>query len=310
MTLRRGFGPPYDFQGGMVAIGNFDGVHRGHQQMLSHLRKLAHSHKVPTVVMTFDPHPVNILRPAEAPPALCSIHRKAELLEEFGIDFTLVVKTDHHLLSLSPERFFTDIVQEKLRARGLVEGPNFRFGKNRAGDVNTLRELCASANMTCEIVELVKREGEQISSSLIRRLIADGNIAKANELLGHAHRATGTVQPGAGRGKDLGFPTANLAGVKTLLPGEGVYAGLAWVENKPYPAAIHLGPNPTFGDRERKLEVFVLDFSGDLYESEIDVDFLERLRDVRSFSNPDDLKQQIHEDIQHVRAVADRVETH
>lgn len=290
---------------GAVAIGNFDGVHLGHARIINSLREQAAHVGGPAVVFTFDPHPVRLLRPALAPPPLTWTDRKADLLAELGVDMLIAYPTDEALLALSCEEFFSRIVVEALGARAIVEGNNFRFGKNRAGDVRVLAGLCAQAGISLEVVEPVIALGEVVSSSRVRRLIADGDVDQARQLLTRPYRIRGLVTHGVGRGMRLGFPTANVSAIDTLIPGLGVYAGAAMVENQTWPAAIHLGPNPTFGESAVKVEVHLLGFSGQLYGRPVEVDFLSRLRAVRTFASPDELQAQLAIDCKAAREFAD-----
>lgn len=302
MKLLRGFETPTGYRGGFVAIGNFDGVHRGHQSMIAVLVGRARDAGVPAVVLTFDPHPIHLLRPGQAPPSLSTVERKAGLLGKAGVDYVIAYPTDQQLLNLEPERFFQDIVRAHLDARGLVEGPNFFFGKNRAGDVQTLERLCQSAGLTLDVVPPFALGEQLVSSSAIRSLISQGRLAQAREMLGHPYRLQGTVVRGESRGRLLGFPTANLEGVKTLVPAEGVYAGAVTLADQGHPSAINVGSNPTFGEQSQKIEVHVLGFNGDLYGQQLNVDLLERLRDTVKFSGVDDLKNQLANDMQGAEA--------
>lgn len=302
MKLLRGFETPTGYRGGFVAIGNFDGVHRGHQSMIAVLVGRARDAGVPAVVLTFDPHPIHLLRPGQAPPSLSTVERKAGLLGKAGVDYVIAYPTDQQLLNLEPERFFQDIVRAHLDARGLVEGPNFFFGKNRAGDVQTLERLCQSAGLTLDVVPPFALGEQLVSSSAIRSLISQGRLAQAREMLGHPYRLQGTVVQGESRGRLLGFPTANLEGVKTLVPAEGVYAGAVTLADQGHPAAINVGSNPTFGEESQKIEVHVLGFNGDLYGQQLNVDLLERLRDTVKFPGVDDLKNQLANDMQGAEA--------
>lgn len=304
MHIQRGFQQPEQYRGGWVTIGNFDGVHRGHQSMLATLISRARAAGTRAVVMTFDPHPIALLRPQQTPPALSLLDHKLELFERHGIDTVVVYPTDAALLRLTPDEFFRNIIENELNAVGLVEGPNFFFGQKRAGNVQTLSRLCAAASRSLEVVPAVLVNGQMISSSEVRSRIASGRIAEAVAMLGHPYRIRGRVVAGAARGRTIGFPTANLDGVTTLLPPDGVYAGVCVVENRSYAAAINLGPNPTFGEGARKFEVHLLDFAGDLYGRTLDVDLLARVRDVVRFESSDALKQQLKEDLAAVHALA------
>jgi riboflavin kinase/FMN adenylyltransferase len=309
MTLLHGFERPQSYRGGYVAIGNFDGVHRGHQQMTSLLADRARAAGVPAVALTFDPHPVELLRPGQVPPRLSTIEWKAELLTRYGADVVIAYPTDRALLNLSPREFFDRIVLDRLDARGLVEGPNFFFGHNRAGDVRTLAQLCEAAGRTLDIVEPVRVGGDLVSSSRVRALVESGQMSEAVELLGHPYRITGLVAHGDERGRELGWPTANLADVPTLLPADGVYAAIGHTgddhcDRGRFPAAVHVGPNATFGQSDRRVEVHLIGFDGDLYGQRLSVDFLARIRGTQKFDSADALRVQLDQDVQTAAAMA------
>lgn len=288
---------PSFLRGGAVAIGNFDGVHRGHARIVENLRARAKEVGGPAIVFTFDPHPVRLLRPEHAPPPLTWTDRKAELLSQLGVDAMIAYPTDEALLALAPEDFFSRIVRESLAAKAMVEGPNFYFGHNRAGTIEVLRDLCQKTGVSLDIVEPLTVAGDFVSSSRVRKLIQAGDVAQAEELLTQPYRIRGMITHGAGRGAKIGFPTANLDAIDTLLPGLGVYAGRAVLPDKTWPAAINLGPNPTFGEQAVKVEVHLVGFTGSLYGQPMEVDFLARLRDIRRFGGIDELKAQLSEDI-------------
>lgn len=304
MKFLRGFDDPPAYRGGFVAIGNFDGVHRGHQTMMVRLVANARSAGVPAVAFTFDPHPITLLRAGQAPPSLTTLERKLELLEQCGADCVIAYRTDKALLHLTPRDFFDQVVIGELAARGLVEGPNFCFGHNRAGTIETLREFCDDAGLLLEVVPPVKVGDHLVSSSTVRGLIAAGRVARARELLGYPYLIEGIVARGAERGRTIGFPTANLERVPTVLPSEGVYAGRARQGARWFAAGINVGPNPTFGDQRPKLEVHLADFTGDLYGQTLRVEFLDRLRDTTRFSGVDELKTQLRKDMDAARALA------
>lgn len=284
------------YRAGSVAIGNFDGVHLGHARIIERLLESARRVGGPAVVFTFDPHPVRLLRPAEAPPPLTWTDRKAALLTRLGVDVVIAYPTDDELLTLEPRAFFDRIVLEKLDARALVEGTNFYFGHNRAGNVRLLRQFTESAGISLDVVEPVIIDGEAVSSSRVRKLIAAGRIDEASRQLTEPYRIRGLVVHGAGRGARLGFATANLDGVDTLVPGPGVYAGRACIAAGSFAAAINIGANPTFGEHAHKIEVHLVSWTEPLYGQVVEVDFLSRLRDIQQFASIDDLKQQLQED--------------
>jgi riboflavin kinase/FMN adenylyltransferase len=303
MHRLHGFESPELYRGCVVTIGNFDGVHRGHQAMLTRLKAHAAEHDVPAVVLTFDPHPITLLRPAQMPPPLSTLQRKLELLERYGVDVVIAYPTDMALLNLTAQQFFKSIVLKELAAIGMVEGPNFFFGRNRAGDVHILAALCREHELFLEVVPPEKVDGKMISSSRIRDLVREGKVHDARELLGHPYQISGVVTQGAGRGKTLGFPTANLTGIETLLPPPGVYAGRGHSSEGSWPAAINVGPNPTFGDERTKTEVHLVGPDLDLYGKELKVDFVAELRAVRKFSSSEELREQVAEDIRCVKAL-------
>ena len=246
---------PTEARGGAVSIGNFDGVHLGHVAIVRRLLERAAAVDGPAIVFTFDPHPVRLLRPDQCPPPLTWTERKAELLAALGVDWVVAYPTDEALLRLSAQEFFDRIVRGALAARALVEGPNFYFGHNREGTIERLRQLTTAAKITLDVVPPVEVGGQLVSSSRVRALLASGRVEEAAKLLGVPYRIRGMVTHGAGRGAKIGFPTANLAAIETLLPAQGVYAGRAWGEGQSWPAAMNLGPSPTFGDAHVRIEV-------------------------------------------------------
>ena len=288
---------PNELRGGAISIGNFDGVHRGHAQLVTRLLAQARSLGGPAIALSFDPHPAQLLRPDQAPPALTTTDQKALLLAEAGVDAVVAYPTTRQMLELTADEFFNRIVREQLGARGMVEGSNFCFGRNRTGTIDVLRQLTRSAGIELDVVEPVVFEGSPVSSSRIRKLLAEGQVDVAARLLGRAYQVQGQVVRGAARGARLGFPTANLAEVQTVLPAMGVYAGAANVAGQTWPAAIHLGPNATFGEDPVKLEIHLIGYQGDLYGQSLAVDFHRRLRETRKFDGMDALQQQLVADI-------------
>lgn len=289
---------------GAVAIGNFDGVHRGHLEIVRRLLERARDVGGPGIVFTFDPHPVRLLRPDQCPPPLTWTERKAELLAAHGVYMVVAYPTDEELLQLSAKQFFDQVVLGALEAKAMVEGPNFYFGHNREGNVGVLSQLTKSAGITLDVVPPVEVDGEIVSSSRIRSLISIGDVATARQLLSAPYRIRGMVTHGAGRGGKIGFPTANLQGIDTLLPKSGVYAGRACVQSILYPAAINLGPNPTFGESALKVEIHLLDYHDSLYGQPLEVEFLARLRDVTPFAGVEVLVAQLQKDVQRTREIA------
>lgn len=304
MDLQTGFERPDAYRGGVVSIGNFDGVHRGHQIMARTVALRARELGVPAVIMTFDPHPTVLLAPDRTPPQLTSIHQRAALLDECGIDCVIAYPTDRNLLQLEPDEFFQLIIRDELEARAIIEGPNFHFGHRRAGTIDTLRTLCSAHNVRLQVLDPVADDtGWMVSSTDIRKSIANGRMQEATELLGRPYSIRGVVSSGAQRGRHLGFPTANLGNLVVMLPPDGVYAGNAVFEDGRRAAAIHIGPNLTFGEDAKKVEVHLLDFSGDLYGQELEVTLIERIRGTQKFDGVEGLLRQMEADVTRVREI-------
>lgn len=291
-----------------VAVGNFDGVHAGHAAIARRLRAAADRLGVPAVAMTFDPHPARIVRPEAAPAPLTTPARRAELLLALGLDAVLVQPVDRALVALEAEVFYREILRGRLRAAALVEGHDFHFGARRAGDVRLLAALCAADGIALDVVAPVIDGGVPVSSSRLRELVAAGDMRAVNRLLTAPFRLSGTVVAGARRGAGLGFPTANLAEIATLLPAAGVYAARAAVAGSAarewHPAAVHIGPNASFGETAISVEAHLIGFAGDLYGRRLDVDFLDRLRDTRRFDSVEELTARMRTDVDAAARIA------
>ncbi len=288
---------PENLRGGAVSIGNFDGVHVGHVRVLERLVAQARRLGAPALVFTFDPAPAWVLDPVAAPRLLCWTERKAELLTQTGVDGVLAYPTTREFLRLEAGEFFWRWIVGQLKAKVLVEGGDFAFGRNRQAQKAQLETWCRQAGVLLEVVPPVEMEGRVVSSSWIRRLLVQGQVEKAAQLLGRPYRLRGRVVRGVGRGRQLGYPTANLQVERLLIPAEGIYAGRAWVGDQSWPAAVSLGANPTFGETEQKMEAFLIGFEGDLYDQLLEIEFLARLREVRRFPEVGALLAQMAEDV-------------
>ena len=293
----------------VTTIGVFDGVHRGHQQVIGHVVKRAGELGVQSVVLTFDPHPSEVVRPGSHPAVLTEPSRKAELIEALGVDVLCVIPFTVEYSRLSPEAFVHDALVEHLHTALVVVGENFRFGHKAAGDLQLLHRLGRTFGFGVEGAPLVADEGTVFSSTYIRACVDAGDVVAAARALGRPHRVEGVVVRGAQRGRELGFPTANLlTSANAAIPADGIYA--AWVtrdrDRVAYPAAVSVGTNPTFSGKERRVESFILDFTGDIYGERIAVDFVERLREQRTYSGVEPLVAQIHDDVAQARRVLDR----
>ena len=293
---------PEECRGGAVTVGNFDGVHRGHAALIAETRRHAHEFRAPAVALTFDPHPFELLRPGQAQPLLTTTANRVRLLHELGADHVMVLHTTSSLLALSAADFFERVLRERLAVRAVVEGASFGFGHNRAGNVETMAQLCRTADLTFTVVPPVRVGDVVVSSSRVRAALLRGDVTEAAALLGRPYRVVGTVVVGEKRGRTIGFPTANLNRLQTLAPADGVYAVRAVVGDKTYAGAANLGPNPTFGENARKIEVHLLDFGEDLYGSTLAVDFVRRLRDTRPFASVAELIEQLRRDVAEARS--------
>jgi riboflavin kinase/FMN adenylyltransferase len=289
----------------VVTIGVFDGVHRGHQEIIGHAVKRARELDVQSVVVTFDPHPSEVVRPGSHPPVLTEPARKAELIEQLGVDVLCVLPFTLEFSRLSAEAFVHDVLVAHLHAALIVVGENFRFGHRAAGDIDLLRRLGRTFGFAVEGAPLVADDSTVFSSTYIRSCVDAGDVTAAARALGRPHRLEGVVVRGDGRGRQIGFPTANLlTGRYAAVPADGVYA--AWLvrgRGERLPAAVSIGTNPTFSGRERRVEAYVLDFDADLYGERLALDFVTRLREMRTYTEVEALVAQIHEDVAQTREV-------
>lgn len=297
---------PQDKRGGVVCIGNFDGVHIGHAAMLDTARRTASDLKLPWIVITFDPHPLTLLRPEIPRPYICTIEQRLRIIAGFNPDVIWTVTPDQDFLNISRESFEIDILHRQLRARYLVEGRSFTYGRGAMGNTQTLRE--AGAELGWEVIEiptaqavLCDQTSVDVSSSLIRWLVSHGRMRDAAILLGRPCVLTGGVIHGQGRGGSvLGYPTINLACTQ-LIPADGVYAGSAMIDNRRYPAAVSIGTNPTFGDGGRTVEAFLLDCGDNFYDHDAELAIEHWLRDQEKFPSVELLIRQIGRDVARVR---------
>ena len=302
---------PRDLGRTVVTVGNFDGVHLGHQHVVRRAREVAADLGVADVVaVTFDPHPIAVLRPEHAPPTLTTVETRVRLLDEAGVDDVLVIPFTRELADWSPERFIQEILVEALHAKAVVVGANFRFGSRAAGDVATLREYGEKHDF--DTVGIALDGGPQVwSSTYVRNCLAAGDVEGVAEALGRPFTVRGEVVRGDQRGRELGYPTANVPTTgMAAAPADGVYAG--WLRRldqdgseDPLPAAISVGTNPTFaGDRERRVESYVLDRDDlELYGVPVEVSFVARLRGMRRFDSVDELVETMADDVRRARAV-------
>jgi riboflavin kinase / FMN adenylyltransferase len=310
---------PTDWGRCVLTIGVFDGVHRGHAEIIAHAVKAGRARNVPTVLMTFDPHPMEVVYPGSHPAQLTTLARRAELAEEMGVDVFLVMPFTSDFMKLTPDRYIHELLVENLHVVEVVVGENFTFGKKATGNVDTLRRAGERFGFAVESMSMLSEQHSNetvtFSSTYIRSCVDAGDVVAAMEALGRPHRVEGVVVRGHGRGAELGFPTANVAPpMYSAIPADGVYA--AWftvlgqgpvtgtvVPGERYQAAVSVGTNPTFSGRTRTVEAFVLDADADLYGQYVALDFVAHIRGQRKFGSVQDLIDAMGNDIERARVV-------
>ena len=297
---------PADFGPSAVTIGKFDGVHAGHRAVISTLDRVAAEQGLTATVITFDRNPLELLAPEKCPASLTGIEQKLDLLAGTGVEATLLLTFDRQTADLSPEDFVESILVDRLHARVVLVGADFRFGAHGAGNVTALETLGTRFGFVVRLIDDVRPEGgRRVSSTWIRELLAEGDVAHAARLLGHVPTVRGVVVHGAKRGRELGFPTANLSPESEgLIPADGIYAGWLTDDGVRYPAAISVGNNPTFeGVPQKQVEAYVLDEDLDLYDHRVEIAFVERIRGMVAFSGIEPLIAQIAADVEQARAI-------
>jgi len=288
-----------------VTIGKFDGIHLGHQQLIFETIESAEEHSLVPTVITFDRHPFSLLDPDAEPAPLIGQRQKHFLLQEAGIELVLNMPFDDQLASLSAKDFISRILVESLHAKVVVVGEGFRFGANQQGDVNLLRELGKELGFVVRVIPHFEIDGEVVSTSRIRNLLLEGNVSLAAKLLGRFHSTTGLIEHGLKIGREIGFPTANMArDAEGFLPKDAVYAGWLYADGERYMTALSVGINETFTAVPRLLEAHVIDVTGlDLYEKVTTVEYVEFIRDAAKFNGVEDLVAEINRDLDKIRAI-------
>ncbi len=287
----------------VVTLGNFDGVHLGHQAIFKAVAARAFDTGGASVVFTFEPHPLKVLAPHRSPRLLCTFREKMEQIEAAGVDAVICARFTPQFASQNPGDFVDNVLVGAIGVKDLFVGHDYAFGRDRKGDAAFLREAGARRGFGVHVVAPVKVEGILVSSTKIRQLIMDGEVCLASKLLGRPYSIEGTVIPGHSRGRDIGFPTANITTPNELAPKEGVYAVSVDVEGRLYIGAANIGRNPTFGDEATSYEVHLLDYEGDLYGKFIKMKFIKRVRDEVRFGGAHELAGQIKRDVERVRAI-------
>jgi riboflavin kinase / FMN adenylyltransferase len=305
MTADRSSPLPSFPNGTVLTVGSFDGVHLGHQAVVAEVARRADAARRPSILVTFEPHPLAVVNPQAAPALLTSGAERREMLAQLPVDYAYFLRFDHQLAELSPEEFVRDILLARCQMRDLVFGYDHGFGRGRSGDVETLRRLGSQLGFAVDVVPPIDLGGEPISSGRIRRAVAGGDLRTAARLLGRPYRLTGRVVEGERRGRLMGIPTINLGELppEKLLPPDGVYA--VWVEWRGgrVGGMMNQGAKPTFGDGRRSIEAHLFGFEGDLYDEWVRLEWVERLRDVRLFGSPMELQEQLAHDRARAQAV-------
>jgi riboflavin kinase/FMN adenylyltransferase len=292
-----------DFTSPVVTIGSYDGLHLGHQAIIKRVIELAREGKGDAAVLTFEPHPVKFLHPELHISLITPYRKKMMLLAQFGIDVTINLPFSKDIARMSAEQFIEEIVWKRIAPRQVVVGFNFTFGKGRTGSPAELEKIGKRLGFAVEIIPPFRVAGEIVSSTRIRELITRGDIKEANCMLGNNFFMLGKVIHGHARGKGLGFPTANLEVTQDLYPDDGVYAATVIVDDRRYDGVVNIGTNPTFGDGQLAVEVFLIDYRGDLYGKELQVALVDKIRDEQTFPSPDLLVRQIEQDIQRAKEI-------
>ena len=288
----------------VLTIGVFDGVHRGHQKLIGRAVELAGRHELPSVLVTFDPHPAEVVRPGSHPAQLTTLRRRADLIERLGVDVFCVLPFTPELSRMPADEFVHEILVERLHVAAVVVGENFTYGHRAAGDVGLLRQLGSRFGFATEDFGLVTTDSLTYSSTYIRACIDAGDVEAAAGALGRPHRLDGIVVRGDQRGRELGYPTANLSTPRyAAVPADGVYACRFVHRGQRLPAAVSVGSNPTFSGRERRVEAYVLDVDADYYGENVGLDFVARLRGMEKFDSVDELRARIADDVEVTRRV-------
>jgi riboflavin kinase/FMN adenylyltransferase len=292
----------------ILALGNFDGLHRGHVKIIERIQRSAFEHRGTSVVLTFDPHPPRVLRPDKAPSLLMTKAQKIDALAKAGVQGVAVVRFTYEMSRWEPERFVRTVLSEWLRVVEVWVGADFLFGRDRSGNFSLLRSLGAQLGFRAEKIDPVRYKDFVVSSTRVRRLVAEGRVDEAGALLGHHYTVGGKVVEGARRGRELGFPTANIASENELFPPHGVYATTLTVDGVVHPSVTNIGMRPTFGvEQAATIEAHVLGATLDLYGRNVRLAFVQRLRDERKFPDVDALQQQIEADVRRASRLFDRL---
>ena len=295
--------PSLSTPGSVVTMGNFDGIHLGHQTLILRTVEDSKQQGFPSTVLTFEPHPLRVLAPERAPLLILSYDDKLALFQSFGVDIVIAQSFDRQFASITADDFVRRFLVDRLKARKLWVGRDLRFGQSRRGEVNDLVRLAADGGFQVGVLDPILLQGVRISSSRIRQLVQEGRVDEVKPMMGRYHFVSGRVVTGHRRGRDLGFPTANISSPTEVVPVNGIYATLLQIKNEQWLSVSSIGVNPTFGDGPRTIESFILDFDGDIYGEPVKLSFVKRIREERKFVMIKDLVAQMHEDVNRAKAI-------
>lgn len=296
------------FPSPVVTLGNFDGVHLGHQAIFKKVVERAREIKGTSIAFTFEPHPLKVLAPERSPKLLNTFHAKMRLIEAAGVDVVICADFSRSFAEQNPEEFVRNVLRDRVGAREVYVGYDYAFGKGREGSIDFLKKMGEEYGFHVAVVDAVRVDGIVVSSSLVRELVSTGRVSEASRFLGRYYAIEGDVVPGARRGRTLSFPTANIHTPNELIPGYGVYAVLADVDGRRLKGAASIGVRPTFGGGPASIEVYLFDFEGDLYGKKMEISFVERLRGEEKFPDVDALVRQMQKDVEQAREVLANIE--
>jgi riboflavin kinase/FMN adenylyltransferase len=290
-------------RGSVVTMGNFDGIHLGHQALVRHTVEESKRLGYPSIVLTFEPHPLKVLAPERAPRLLLSCQDKLDLFQAFGVDIVIAQQFDREFASIAAEDFVRRFLVERLKTKKLWVGRDLRFGQGRKGGTGDLIRVAPEVGFQVGVLDPISSDGIRISSSRIRGLVEAGCVDEVRPMLGRYHFVSGHVVTGQGRGRKLGFPTANISSQTEVVPLNGIYATLIEVKSRQWLSVSSVGVNPTFGDGPRTVESFIFDFKSEIYGEAVKLSFVKRIRDEKKFSTVEDLIAQIHGDVEQARVI-------
>ncbi len=293
----------FDFANSVLTVGSFDGIHLGHRKLMEITKEAASKFNSVSVVLTFHPHPLKVLKPDRKVHLITTFEKKTELIREIGIDYLIYITFTTEFSRMNPEDFVKEIIYKKLKPLRIIVGHDFGFGSGKTGNTSLLEKLGVELNFDLIVVSPVKLEEEVVSSTVIRKLVLLGDVSKVSKFLGRYYSVHGIVIKGSKRGKIIGFPTANIIPEEELFPKDGVYVSIVKIDRKTYNAVTNIGDNPTFPDEIRRIESYIFGFNGNLYGKETEVFFIERLRDEIKFGSVDALKEKIAEDVKSAASI-------